>query len=77
MPNPALRMGVRPILGFMIVPVNGPTGVLYRYQNLINLVLQDAEISTYSLETRLLKGTGGFDSQDQANLVDSLAYAVV
>lgn len=75
-PRPARNTGVRPILGLMVVPMNGPTGDSYAESRL--------ETQTNSLRgvsdpgARLfLKITGRLDSEENADVVDPLEQRLV
>jgi hypothetical protein len=75
-PRPARNTGVRPILGLIVEPTNGPTGDCY---TAFRLEPGDSLMSgkAYPRHGLLLEIAGGFDCEDGADIMDPLERYVV
>jgi hypothetical protein len=74
-PRPARNTGVRPILGLIVEPTNGPTGDCYtafRLKPGNNSMSGEA----YPGHGLLLEIAGGFDCEDGADIMDPLERCV-
>lgn len=75
-PRPARNTGVRPILGLMVEPVNGPTGDSYGASRLAPGVMTQGWVSD-PRERLFLEITGRLDSKNCADVVDPLKRYVI